>query len=610
MAITVAELLVEIGVDAKSAEKAADGLTKKLKNTEGAAGGAAKGVGKTTKEIDKLGKASETAGKLAGGLAKVIKGVGVGIAALGTATLTTGATFEKLRAQLKTATGSAEGAEEALGFVREFAKNTPFQVEEITGAFIKLTNLGLAPSEEALTAYGDTASAMGKDLDQLIEAVADATTGEFERLKEFGIKAKSEGENVSFTFRGVTTTVGKNAAEIERFLIDLGQNNFAGAMAEQMGTLNGIISNAKDAIASFFLTVAEMGPLEEFKLLIADIRDAAGGDSKGLARILADTLTSAIRGIRRLMQGDFLGTLESIASAFKFLVENVDKLIALFAGAKLASALGAAASGFTSMGVAAGAALGPIGLIMGAMVALIPVAIELGDKLGEALSLKTALATTTKRGPTKFLTERFATEERAREAGVQEAIIREAQAEIVEIESDLFLSGNQQVQRSKAKKRIADARAKLSAMEKEDASEIALRRELEAQAQDPEMTQGPPPPPVTAPKPTRRRRGGRRRKAKAKAKAKPKSATTLEEVLAADPAQLQSMAASTPSTKAIEPTVAVDITNNNYSFDIDQIIRSNAEPGEVAREAALAIKKEFQTRLAAAGQQLQPNLVR
>jgi hypothetical protein len=54
----------------------------------------------------------------------------------------------------------------------------------------------------------------------------------------------------------------------------------------------------------------------------------------------------------------------------------------------------------------------------------------------------------------------------------------------------------------------------------------------------------------------------------------------------------------------------VDITNNNFSFDIDQIIRSNAEPGEVAREAALAIKKEFQTRLAAAGQQLQPNLVR
>ena len=35
---------------------------------------------------------------------------------------------------------------------------------------------------------------MGKSLNQMIEAVADATTGEFERLKEFGIKARTHGE--------------------------------------------------------------------------------------------------------------------------------------------------------------------------------------------------------------------------------------------------------------------------------------------------------------------------------------------------------------------------------------------------------------------------------
>ena len=70
------------------------------------------------------------------------------------------------------------------------------------------------------------------------------------------------------------------------------------------------------------------------------------------------------------------------------------------------------------------------------------------------------------------------------------------------------------------------------------------------------------------------------------------------------------MAASTPSTKDIEPTVAIDITNNNYSFDVNQVIRSNAEPGQIAKEAAEAIKKEFNVRLAVAGQQLQPNLVR
>ena len=78
--------------------------------------------------------------------------------------------------------------------------------------------------------YGDTSATLGKDLSQMIEAVADAATGEFERLKEFGIKAKNQGDTISFTFRGVTENVKNNATEIENYLIKLGQVNFDGAM--------------------------------------------------------------------------------------------------------------------------------------------------------------------------------------------------------------------------------------------------------------------------------------------------------------------------------------------------------------------------------------------
>lgn len=151
--------------------------------------------------------------------------------------------FGALNAQLITATGSAANAEIAFDAIQGFATRTPFDLAGVTDAFVKLVNLGLDPSERALTSYGNTASAMGRDLNQLIEAVADAATGEFERLKEFGIKAKSEGDKVSFTFRGVTTQIGKNAAEIEQYLIALGENEFAGAMNERTKTLGGALSN-------------------------------------------------------------------------------------------------------------------------------------------------------------------------------------------------------------------------------------------------------------------------------------------------------------------------------------------------------------------------------
>jgi phosphotransacetylase len=60
---------------------------------------------------------------------------------------------------------------------------TPFSLSKAFKGFIKLKALGLQPSEAAMLSYGNTASAMGENLNQMVEAVADAATGEFERLR-------------------------------------------------------------------------------------------------------------------------------------------------------------------------------------------------------------------------------------------------------------------------------------------------------------------------------------------------------------------------------------------------------------------------------------------
>lgn len=75
--------------------------------------------------------------------------------------------------------------------------------------------------------------------------------GEFERLKTFGIKARVLNDEVSFTFAGTTTKVKKNAADIEKYLRSLGDVNFAGAMSEQMKTMNGVLSNIEDGFEKY-----------------------------------------------------------------------------------------------------------------------------------------------------------------------------------------------------------------------------------------------------------------------------------------------------------------------------------------------------------------------
>jgi len=208
-------------------------------------------------------------------------------------------TFEKLEASLRTVTGSAENASVAFNFIQDFAATTPFELEEVTAAFIKLKSLGLTPSEDALRSYGNTASAMGKSLNQMIEAVADATTGEFERLKEFGIRSKTQGDQVTFTFQGVSTTVRKNAADIEKYLRSIGDVQFAGAMDEQANTLNVALSNMKDSFAKLVKAIGDAG-----------LTDILMGIANGV-KWLAEQITAAIEPFK-------LGFKAIIAEVVKF----------------------------------------------------------------------------------------------------------------------------------------------------------------------------------------------------------------------------------------------------------------------------------------------------
>lgn len=225
---------------------------------------AASGIRKATVELDKFNREANSTEKNAGSmsaafasLSKVAGGLfaGFSIAQFAGKLVSVQREFDVLNSALITITGSSAKAENELQWIKSFAAETPFSLTEVTQAFIKLKTLGLDASKPSLVSFGNTASAMGKSLNQMIEAVADASTGEFERLKEFGIKAKKNGDEISLTFQGVTTTVKNSAEEISKYLTDIGNNNFAGAMAERAKTLDGAISNLGDSWDELFRTI-------------------------------------------------------------------------------------------------------------------------------------------------------------------------------------------------------------------------------------------------------------------------------------------------------------------------------------------------------------------
>jgi hypothetical protein len=258
------------------------------------------GFDRASKKMDEFGNKAESTGSKSGksfvNMGDVVKGalfpLGTIMAGVGLASLKSAGEMQKMNVALETAfQGNKEEAAKASKFITDFAATTPYELAQVQGAFVKLKNMGLDPSKEAMTSYGDTASAMGKDLNDMVEAVADAATGEFERLKEFGIRSQSEGDKVKFTFKGVTTEVGKNSEEIQDYLKKLGQTNFAGGMDAQSKTLLGSLSTLTDSIS----------------LKMAEIANSSG---------LTQLATDAVAGLGNAINGFKLEDLKQVAPIF------------------------------------------------------------------------------------------------------------------------------------------------------------------------------------------------------------------------------------------------------------------------------------------------------
>jgi hypothetical protein len=323
-----------------------------------------KGAASTTKELKHLDAAAKqnvtTGGKLKA--TWVALGVAAGAVA-GAVALVGGKLVQATRqyqdfiAQLKVSTKSAENAAIAYQAIEEFAATTPYSVAEATTAFIKLVNMGLTPSEKALRSYGNTASSMGKGLNDMIEAVADAATGEFERLKEFGIKANKQGEEITFRFQGVSTTVKNTATDIEDYLIRIGNVNFEGAMAERMKTLGGVMSNLGDSWDRLWVNISKQGPDSLITAAFQKASDTiehfnkqlSGGEFEiWLARAKTSILTVGLRFV--VLKEDIRLVAKGIVDNFQIEWDRLVKISAATARNVAAHFAGATGGNFTVTG--------------------------------------------------------------------------------------------------------------------------------------------------------------------------------------------------------------------------------------------------------------------
>lgn len=335
-----------------------------------------------TAHIRGVGEAAATVGQrltllgTAGGLL----GGGL-VAALKTQVIDVSAQFERLGAVLKVTEGSSEKAQVALDWVSKFATDTPYELDQVAEAFVQLRSYGLEPTKGLLQTLGDTAAGMNKPLMSAVEAIADAVTGENERLKQFGITAAKSGSKIAYSY---TDAAGKqqtkvvnanNRAMIQSTLQAIWNQKYGGAMKELSKTWDGILSNLADAASRFSLAIGKAGFFDFIKgeaqglLTLAD-QMAKDGTLKAWAQNISDGLIRAFQegktafleflDVGRSVVGGLLAVKEFFGS-WKPIMASV---AAVIAGPLIASVV-ALIPAIGALGVALLAT--PVGWVVGAL---------------------------------------------------------------------------------------------------------------------------------------------------------------------------------------------------------------------------------------------------
>ncbi|EKE79724.1 tape measure protein [Idiomarina xiamenensis] len=300
--------------------------------------------------------------------------------------------MDRWNAQMRVAAGGVEEARAKMGDLNDMADRTGTRIDELVLGFTRLSNLGLRPSEDALLSYMNTSQAMGKSLEQFIEAVADASVAEFERLKEFGIKAKNEGETIKFSFQGVTTEVKNSADAIQDYLISLGQNQFAGIVEEQSNQVEAALNRLNNQWIKTLQTVNEGGLGRAMKASIEAGTEALG-EFTAFIEEEGDTIIDVGQAIAAVFAARVLGATTAATRGFILHQAAQARVIARYAAMNNISTITATrlvAVGTAARFASAGMAMlgGPVGVISLAAYALYEYSTSADNAIEPTKSLK------------------------------------------------------------------------------------------------------------------------------------------------------------------------------------------------------------------------------
>jgi len=244
-------------------------------------------------------------GELAVGMGAVAAAVKSALLGVGKAVISQGAAWETMKVQLKSVEGSVEGASRALAWIRDWARRTPYELQDAINTYIQLKNFGLDPLSGSMQAIADMAARLGgsqETLRRITIALGQAWTKQKLQAEE-ALQLMEAGVPVWDILAdklGLTTaqlqelaSEGALGRDVIQALIEGMGELAAGASEAQMETFTGQLSNLKDLLTVIATEISEGGVMDAAKEAIGALADELermreSGEIADLARAIAE----------------------------------------------------------------------------------------------------------------------------------------------------------------------------------------------------------------------------------------------------------------------------------------------------------------------------------
>jgi tape measure domain-containing protein len=252
--------------------------------------------------------------------------------------LETGDKFEKWGVQFKNAFGSADAGAEAFEKIKALAESTPYSLDVVTEAALRMRKEGLDPLDGSLQTLIDTNAKYGGSAEQLsalIDSFARAAArGELNtrllvQLQQLGVPAtKLLGDAMGVTADQIEKMAQKG--ELGRSSIDLLLKQLAsansGAAEAAMGTLTAQVTKLRDQWDEFLELIAKSGAYDFAKEELREVGEAiqkglADGSLQEKAQAISDAIVGIGRAAISVVQflNDHVQAIKEVAEAYALL---------------------------------------------------------------------------------------------------------------------------------------------------------------------------------------------------------------------------------------------------------------------------------------------------